>query len=158
MSKVYVFAIGGTGSRILKSLTMLLAAGVKTSATEIVPIIIDPDAGCGDKTDTVLLMDYYTQLRDTLSLHDNGKISAFSTPLGNLGFPTPYVMPMGNNTNTGFGNYMHFGMLDNANMAMANMLFSSSNQAADMTIGFTGNPNIGSVVLNQFATSQQFAT
>ena len=50
MSKIYIFAIGGTGSRVLKSLTMLLAAGVKTNASEIVPIIIDPDAACGDKT------------------------------------------------------------------------------------------------------------
>lgn len=30
MSKLYVFAIGGSGSRVLRSLTMLLAAGVKT--------------------------------------------------------------------------------------------------------------------------------
>lgn len=27
-----------------------------------------------------------------------------------------------------------------------------------MTVGFTGNPNIGSVVLNQFAQSPQFTT
>ena len=158
MSRIFVFAMGGTGSRVLKSLTMLLAAGVKTpEATEIVPIIIDPDAACGDKTDTVLLMNQYSSIYNNLSHHKERKIDAFSTPLAKLNFPTEYVMPMGENTNTTFGNYMHFGSLSEENKALVNMLFSKENQDADMTIGFTGNPNIGSVVLNQFTESAEFA-
>lgn len=157
MGKLYVFAIGGTGSRVLKSLTMLLAAGVKTNATEIVPIIIDPDKACGDKTDTVELMNQYSVIYDTQSHHAGRKLSSFSTKLTKLNFPTEYVMPMGENTNTTFGNYMHFGSLSDENRALVNMLFSKDNQEADMTIGFTGNPNIGSVVLNQFAKSPEFA-
>lgn len=157
MSKIYVFAIGGTGSRVLKSLTMLLASGVKTNATEIVPIIIDPDAACGDKTDTVLLMNQYSALYDTQSHQDSRQIDSFATKLSKLNFPTEYVMPMGENTNTTFGKYMHFGSLTDENKALVNMLFSTENQEADMTIGFTGNPNIGSVVLNQFANSPEFA-
>ena len=156
MSKIYVFAIGGTGSRVLKSLTMLLAAGVKTKATEVVPIIIDPDSACGDKTDTVLLMNQYSAIYDSQSHHADRKIDAFSTRLSKLNFPTEYVMPMGVNTNTTFGSYMHFGSLSEENKALVNMLFSTDNQNADMTIGFTGNPNIGSVVLNQFTSSQEF--
>ena len=31
MAKLYIFGIGGTGSRVLRSLTMLLAAGVDTN-------------------------------------------------------------------------------------------------------------------------------
>lgn len=31
MSKLYVFAIGGTGSRVLKALTMLMASGVNVA-------------------------------------------------------------------------------------------------------------------------------
>lgn len=157
MSKIYVFAIGGTGSRVLKSLTMLLAAGVKTRASEVVPIIIDPDAACGDKTDTVLLMNQYSSLYDTQSHQDARQIDSFATKLSKLNFPTEYVMPMGENTNTTFGKYMHFGSLTDENKALVNMLFSTENQEADMTIGFTGNPNIGSVVLNQFANSAEFA-
>lgn len=157
MSNIFVFAIGGTGSRVLKSLTMLLAAGVKTNASEIVPIIIDPDAACGDKTDTVLLMNQYSSLYDTLSHQDSHQIDSFATKLSKLDFPTEYVMPMGQNTNTTFGNYMHFNSLEIDDKALVNMLFSTDNQEADMTIGFTGNPNIGSVVLNQFANSPEFA-
>lgn len=156
MSKIYVFAIGGTGARVLKSLTMLLAAGVKTAASEIVPIIIDPDAACGDKTDTVNLMNQYAMIFNTLSHHADNYIDAFSTKLSKLPFPNEYVMPMGQNTNETFGDYMHLGSLSTENRALVNMLFSTDNQKADMTIGFTGNPNIGSVVLNQFSNSQEF--
>ena len=48
MSKLYVFGIGGTGSRVLRALTMLLASGVKCDAEKIVPIIIDPDDSAAD--------------------------------------------------------------------------------------------------------------
>ena len=50
MSKLYVFGIGGTGSRVLKALTMLLSSGVECAADTIVPIIIDPDDSAADKT------------------------------------------------------------------------------------------------------------
>ena len=55
MSKIFIFGIGGTGSRVLRSLTMILATGVKFGADEIVPIIIDPDAANADLTRTVSL-------------------------------------------------------------------------------------------------------
>lgn len=41
--KLYIFGIGGTGSRVIKSLVMLAASGVKIDASAIVPIIVDPD-------------------------------------------------------------------------------------------------------------------
>lgn len=53
MAKVFVFCIGGTGSRVMRSLTMLLASGVEFGANEIVPIIIDPDTANADLTRTV---------------------------------------------------------------------------------------------------------
>ena len=56
MSKLYVFGIGGTGSRVLRSLTMLLASGVECKSDKIVPIIIDPDDSGADKTRTIDLM------------------------------------------------------------------------------------------------------
>ena len=40
--------------------------------------------------------------------------------------------------------------------ALISMLFSKDNLQSDMVVGFKGNPNIGSVVLNQFATSDAY--
>ena len=38
------------------------------------------------------------------------------------------------------------------------MLFSEKNLASSMNVGFKGNPNIGSVVLNQIVNSEDFIT
>src|SRR5215217_9539629 len=60
--RIFVFGIGGTGSRVLRSLTMLLASGVKINAPDLtlVPVIIDTDAHNGDTTRTRdLLRSYY---------------------------------------------------------------------------------------------------
>ena len=46
--KLYLFGIGGTGSRVIKSLIMLAAAGVRMDADAIVPIIVDPDFANAD--------------------------------------------------------------------------------------------------------------
>src|SRR5690606_1031908 len=46
--KLYLFAIGGTGSRVLTSLTMLLATGIKVNADKIIPMIVDTDIHNGD--------------------------------------------------------------------------------------------------------------
>ena len=59
MSKLYIFGIGGTGIRVLKSLTMLLAAGVDCGVDTIIPIIIDRDESNGDFTKTKLLIENY---------------------------------------------------------------------------------------------------
>ena len=67
MSKLYIFGIGGTGSRVLRSFTMMMAAGVKIGADEIVPIIIDPDKANADLTRTVALMNNYRSIRKHLS-------------------------------------------------------------------------------------------
>ncbi len=48
--------------------------------------------------------------------------------------------------------------MDKANQAMMKMLFSDKNLLSDMVVGFKGNPNIGSVVLNQIPHSSDFAT
>ena len=64
MSKLYVFGIGGTGSRVLKSLVMLLASGVECKM-DIVPVIIDPDDSAADMTRTVELMKKYKAIRSS---------------------------------------------------------------------------------------------
>ena len=158
MSKLYVFAIGGTGSRVLKALTMLMATGVKVPVDKIVPIIIDPDAAGGNKTETVNIMDLYRKFHSNVDYNDS-QATFFHTPLEKLNFPSQdYVLPLGGQTNKKFNDYMMFSSFSEENKALVNMLFSDDNLNSDMTEGFIGNPNIGSIVLNQFAQSPQFTT
>ena len=65
MARLFVFAIGGTGSRVLKSLTMLLASGIKPDPQkewEIVPIIIDPHKSNEDLKRTERLLGNYQSI------------------------------------------------------------------------------------------------
>ena len=42
MKKVFVFCIGGTGIRVMKSIIMLMAGGMDTHGFAVVPVILDP--------------------------------------------------------------------------------------------------------------------
>ena len=55
-----------------------------------------------------------------------------------------------------FDQFIEYSSLSTENKAMMSMLFSEKNLAAQMQVGFKGNPNIGSVVLNQIVSSPQF--
>lgn len=168
MSKLYVFAIGGTGSRVLRAMTMLLASGVKCNADTIVPIIIDPDAAAGDVERTVNLMQEYQSIRSRLAFEEGATNGFFRTGIQDV--TQNFRFTIQNTQNESFSDYINLeGMIENsevvshgnsmrysANQALARVLFSHKNMSADMTVGFKGNPNIGSVVLNQFEDSQEF--
>ena len=67
MAKCYVFSIGGTGSRVLRSMIMMLSCGMKLEMQKIVPIIIDPDMANADLTRTVKLGRLYNEIRKNIS-------------------------------------------------------------------------------------------
>jgi len=173
MPRLFIFAIGGTGSRVLKSLTMLLASGIRPSskvAFEIVPIIIDPHKSNEDLKRTTRLLDNYQLITEEIGL-DNGFFSTRLSTLdrlvasknrltGNFTFNLQQV------ANTKFRDYIEFNQLDESNKALCDLLFSGTSinkrgETVDlldieMDIGFVGNPNIGSVVLNQVKDSEEF--
>lgn len=162
-AKLYIFAIGGTGSRVLKSLTMLMAAGVEMSqVSEIVPIIIDPHKDNIDVQRTETLISKYKQIRSAIKA-ELAKGDFFFTPIRTLedivkksdGIGTTPALTLKDSDKT-FEDYIDFGGLDEKNKAFASLLFSKENLSTEMDIGFVGNPNIGSIVLNQFAESEEF--
>lgn len=155
MAKLYIFGIGGTGSRVLRSLTMLLASGVRCDADAIVPIVIDPDEAGGDVERAATLMRHYGDVRCNLDFSNNVHNWFFRTEIRQI--VNNYHMTLDNTNNTSFKDYMELPAMSKANKALANALFSEKNLNSDMTVGFKGNPNIGSVVLNQFEISDAFA-
>lgn len=173
MARLFIFAIGGTGSRVLKSLTMLLASGVTPNSDkkfEIVPIIIDPHKANDDLKRTVRLLDNYQSITREIGI-DNGFFSSEITTLNHLGtsenrLSDSFTFNLQQVSNTKFADYIDFEQLDESNKALADLLFSgySINKRGEkvnlldveMDIGFVGNPNIGSVILNQFKDSIEF--
>lgn len=154
MSKIYIFGIGGTGSRVIKSLTMLLASGVQMDSDAIVPIIIDPDVAAADLTRTVDLIHTFNNIRGKLTFTTDTQCDFFRTEIREL-LPG-FRMNLENTQNLRFKEYIQLSTMDRANQAFAKILFSDDNLNSDMEVGFKGNPNIGSVVLNRFTQSVQF--
>lgn len=76
MSKTYIFAVGGTGARVMRALTMVLASGGGDidSSFEFVPMIYDYDLKNGDKKRTVELMNKYKAIHD--SAYNNTALTA----------------------------------------------------------------------------------
>lgn len=148
MSKLYLFGIGGTGARVLKALSMLLASGVDMGVDTVVPVIIDPDESNGDLTRTVGGLKRYKAIRQCLTFGPETKSRFFRTKIDDQG--TGFELRVADVGNKTFGTYMGFNSLSRENKAMMSLLFSQKNLNAQMQEGFKGNPNMGSVVLNDF--------
>jgi hypothetical protein len=165
MAKLFIFGIGGTGSRVIKSLAFLLGAGVKINATEIIPIIIDPDRANGDMNRTVDILKNYQRIRE--KGHSADRPGFFQTKITTLNelvatnqkekLSSPdFRFELDGVQNEHFRDFIDYNNLDNANRALTDLLFSTDNLDADMEVGFKGNPNIGSVVLNQIKNADVF--
>ncbi len=152
MSKLYIFGIGGTGSRVIRSLTMLLASGVEIGGKvdKVIPVIIDPDKSNGDLTRTVSLLKTYKSIHEQLKFGRNSKSEFFKTAIDDLN--TNFKMQVADVADKDFQTYIKYLNLDPRNKALVSLLFSKKNLEAHMDVGFKGNPNMGSIVLNNFST------
>ena len=182
--KLFIFAVGGTGARVLRSFTMLLASGLEgfeSSNTEIVPIIIDHDRQCGDKNRAVDALNKYQEIRtelyqdETVAYNEN----FFMTPLTplmdlgaiahpNYGNDGRWCLDFGPTGNISYANYIGLDDIQHTNgmestAGLLHALYDSSPESAsqaelyeNLNVGFKGKPNIGSVVFNELKDNTQF--
>ncbi|MBG6131752.1 hypothetical protein IWQ47_003506 [Aquimarina sp. EL_43] len=156
--KLYLFAIGGTGSRVLKSLTMLLASGIKTNTEKIIPMIIDTDINNGDVEKCRKLIQNYNKIHTTIYTgvpeeEDQGHF-----------FRTKIMPPKEMNiSGTDYGtlkDMVDYNSLSSKKMektkALFDLLYSNANKDMPLEKGFLGNPNVGSVVLKNVVESSEF--
>lgn len=172
--RVFIFGIGGTGSRVLRSLTMLLASGVKIKGDNVtvVPIIIDTDAHNGDTTRTRdILRSYYTIRNNFVDKTTNSQSdSFFNTQIrsfnrldvkGDEDAADLDVQFNFQNQDNSFANFINFNGLSQQNKDVIELFYNDSldynpELHLNLSVGFKGNPNIGSVVFNDLIYSQQF--
>ncbi len=179
--RLFLFAIGGTGARVVRSLTMMLASGVKglDSSTEIIPIIIDYDLANGDKTRAINALKSYSNIHNSLyssgELFDNHFFMTKVLPLSQAGIANPVATPKDYEFNFGpsgstikFSDYLRLSsMTTNPDIQLTedllNALYDNSPEDTkdaelelDMAKGFKGNPNIGSVVFHNLRTMAEF--
>lgn len=155
MNNLYIFAIGGSGSRVLRSLTMLMASGVSMESN-VIPMIIDPDTSNGDLNRTVSLLRLYESIHGQLSFSNSSSNRFFQSNVTSLNNDGSYLLPLVGTAGINFDKFLGLGTMSPENQAFTKMLFSNMNLSSTMDVGFKGNPNIGSIVLNQFTQSSAY--
>ena len=170
--RLFLFLVGGTGSRVMRPLIMQLAAGIhplnetgQAVPLEIVPIIVDPHKANEDLKRTDNLLRWYKEIRRTMygETVDVSK-GFFSIKISTLNDILPngsnlsdsFLFNMGAIESKKFQDFIAYSTLDTANQALCSMMFSDDQLNTKMDIGFVGSPNIGSVALNQFKDSEEF--
>ena len=170
MAKLFIFGIGGTGSRVIKSLSMLMASGVDfgSNISEVVPIIIDVDKGNEDLTRTIEILKNYEAIHAKIASGANYK-GFFQTKQTNL-YPlsgNEYRLTIQDVQGKTFGQYIDYQTQKDVQKDLSNLLFSGNHDdkgkikpllEMDMAIGFQGNPKLGCVVLNQFKGNPDYNT
>lgn len=176
--RTFIFAIGGTGARFLRSLTMLLASGCKDTkvADEIVPIIIDYDATNGDTDRTQALLELYQNInRAVYTRGDQVRESFFCTPVVKLkelfagdGFDSKTKFEVAITHEKGkdtFADHIQMATLGDGNGTLPTrhlleILYDNSPETSkttelnlDLGVGFKGCPNIGCVVTKSLENS-----
>ena len=176
MNRLYVFAIGGSGERVLKSLAMVLAAGTPIEANEVVPVIVDNDANSAALKDCERILTAYGNTQG-----DNGVHTLYERAFGKDASDWPSFCKtivrkpiLLNVAGDSIGNLK--GIIacpsesnrpeekDNNVFIRSisierDLLFTHEDQSMPLTVGFVGNPNIGSVVLKSLSfTDPQFTS
>jgi len=167
--KLYVFGIGGTGSRVLKAMAMLFASGAKleNGFDVVIPIIIDPDTSNGDLNRTKDILRLYQEIRNQVEQPDDffsQEIKTINELANNSAVVNPdyFQFKLRDIDQNTFNQYIGFDSLgedfrnstDDKNFVR--LLYSEQNLRSNLDVGFKGNPNMGSIVLNQFTNSDDF--
>ena len=166
----YVLGIGGTGSRVIRAITMLAAAGVDFG--EIRPIIMDVDRENPNETEDLVKL--YATLRTNITGGDRAVQTEFFKSDIQMRFTTAMGVPtikdtslddLGNTTFSDYIGYTGQNCMSDLDKKLIESLYSTAD--ADSTAdlielnlglnhGFKGNPNLGGVVLEQLNTSKTF--
>lgn len=165
MAKVFVFCIGGTGLRVMKSVVMLAASGMKTNGYDIVPVILDPHVDLEENTVlTTTIGDYIKVFKNATSADAAQQLDA---PAGFFSTKIVRLEDLDNQQNSisasmaekkSFGQYLNVGALanDDVNNYLIQTLYSKDNLKNSLSVGFKGNPNVGTVVLNEMISGSDW--
>ena len=173
--KLFLFAIGGTGERVLRSTAMLLAAGVPAfNGYDIYPIIIDYDAANKDKDRTRDILRLYQKINriayanhslSSMPKDDGNKGQFFGCPMKEIRGLKDFVLDFNpGNTDLKFRNKIGFDQMSGQllpTQSLIESLYDTSDDPTtelnlDLAVGFKGNPNIGSVIFHKLGDYPEY--
>lgn len=162
MARVFVFGIGGTGERVMKSITMLMAAGMSTEGYDVVPIIIDHHDDLDERKNLNTLIDDYRSIYRRATTEGDVTYESpngfFSAKIENIDDFQGQKNSKAGNTSQSFASYIKKEKLANdMNEFLVQTLYSTNNLNDSLKVGFRGSPNVGTVVLSdQMRNSEWF--
>lgn len=175
MKKLFLFAIGGTGERVLRSTTMLLAAGVPAfNGYDIYPIIIDYDADNKDKDRARDILKHYQKINriayanhplSSMPQGDKNMGQFFGCAMKEMTGLNDFVLDFNpGNANLKFRDKIGFDQMTGdllTTRSLIESLYDTSDDPTtelnlDLTVGFKGNPNIGSVIFHKLGDYNEY--
>lgn len=165
MNNIFVFCIGGTGLRVMKSLIMLLAAGEDINNFNVVPILIDPHKDLAELKNLKKTLEDYQKINIKLKTGGTNQQNAMD------GFFKTSILSLNEMDGLSSGDFdfdqredKAFGELINLNAfkdndinrQMIELLYSPTNLSKPLSVGFKGSPNVGCVVLNETIENAQW--
>lgn len=153
MKRVFVFCIGGTGLRVMKSITMLMAAGMNTNGYTVVPIIIDPHLDLDEKKKLQNLIEDYLEIRNNTESDGSYSEKFFGSDMeliSKLEAQTNDTHKIAGEDRS-FADFLNIGNLGTSsiNNFLIKTLYSTESLNNKLSVGFRGNPNVGTVVLQE---------
>lgn len=166
MKKVFVFCIGGTGLRVMKSIAMLMAGGMSTNGYTVIPVILDPHLGLNERGNLNNLLDSYQRVFNNIIQIPNGDGETLSPLNGFFNSPMLRLHQLdqknSNYEDGSFGDefkkYIELQKLgaNDINKHLVSMLFSTRNLNNKLDEGFRGSPNVGTVVLGNMIEDSEW--
>lgn len=166
MKKVFVFCIGGTGLRVMKSIAMLMAGGMSTNGYTVIPIILDPHLGLNERGNLNTLLDSYQRVFNNTIQIPNGDGETLSPLHGFFNSPMLRLHQLDQKNSSyedgSFGDefkkYIETHRLGSTdiNKHLVNILFSTKNLNNKLDEGFRGSPNVGTVVLGNMIEDSEW--
>jgi hypothetical protein len=166
MKNLFIFGIGGTGTRVVKSLIMLLSSGVKINAQRVIPILIDPHETSDEYRKVSMMLEQY----ETMQKHSKSIGSSFFSteilPLGKLHSDTiadtenidnSFGLSFSKYAKNTFEEFIGYNKdMSKTDQSFVSMFFSEKDRHSEMAVGFRGNPSMGSIILNKLEDSDEF--
>ena len=158
MNNLFVFCIGGTGIRIMKSITMLLASGMNLKGYNLIPILIDPHQDLEERKSLDQTLASYQIINKNIYQGSdstvNGSLTGFFQTeiklLSDIDTTKNNKSDFSLQEQKSFAELIDYNSLSekDINKQFIQLLYSESNLNNSLSVGFKGSPNVGSIVLS----------
>lgn len=164
MSKLVMLSLGGSGERVMNSVVMLLAAGMrlqdpKGADMSLLPVFLDTDIESHALTSAREKIQVYQKLHKLFSGIRWGRDVKTGKNMNTLFYTKiedPAEITIDGNTMGSLGTLIDEDNFDDDKKAELAMLYSPDALGVSLSKGFIGMPNLGTVALNYLVCQPKF--